>query len=80
MKSKKLLLASLGGVLCLSFASFAYAQGKTLDVNPTASDMDNACESTGTILYQDIDGGQISTDGETWLPQPDYEKDVPKVE
>lgn len=80
MKSKKLLLAGLGGVLCLSFASFAYAQGETLDVDPTASGMDVACESTGNIFYQDINGGQISTDGETWLSQSDYEKDVPQVE
>lgn len=80
MKSKKLLLAGLGGVLALSFASFAYVQGKTLDENPTASDMDAACESTGNVLYQDINGGQIITDGETWLSPSDYEKDVPQVE
>lgn len=79
MKSKKLLMAGLG-VLCLSFASLAYAQGATLDVNPTVSDVDAVEESTENVLYQDINGGQISTDGETWLSQSDYEKDVPQVE
>lgn len=78
MKSKKLLLA--GGVLCLSFASFVYAQGKTSDVNPTASDTNAVCESTEEILYQDINGGQISTDGKNWISQSDYEKDVPQIE
>ena len=80
MKGKKLLLAGLGGVLCLSFASLAYAQEKTSDVNPAASDMNTAYESTEDILYQDINGGEISTDGETWLSKSDYEKDVPQIE
>ena len=77
MTSKKLLLAGLGGVLCLSFASFVYAQGQSPDVNFTDSDMDAACESTGDILDQDR---QISIDGETWLSQSDYEMNVPQVE
>ncbi|MDE6627667.1 MAG: hypothetical protein K2K56_15065 [Lachnospiraceae bacterium] len=77
MKSKKLLLAGLGGVLCLSFASFVYAQEESPNVSSTASDMDTVCESAGVILGQ---GGQISTDGETWLSQSDYEKNVPQVE
>lgn len=80
MKSKKLLLAGLGGALALSFAGIAYAQGDTPDVNPTASDVDAACESAGNVFYQDINGGQISTDGENWLSQSDYEKDIPQVE
>lgn len=55
MKSKKLLLAGLGGVLCLSFQQEIF-------------------------FNQDVNGGQISTDGETWLSQSDYyEKDVPQV-
>lgn len=80
MKGKKLLLAGLGGVLCLSFTCFAYAREKNSDVNPPASDINAACESTGNIFYQDINGGQISTDGENWLPQSDYEENVPEVE
>ncbi len=75
MKRKKLLLTGLGGALalCLGFASFAYAKEDTSDVNQNDSDMD-------TVLYQDINGGQISTDGENWLSQSDYEKDIPQVE
>lgn len=64
----------------MSFASFAYAQGDTPDVNQTASEKDVACESAGDIFYQDINGGQISADGENWLSQSDYEKDTPQVE
>lgn len=75
MKRNKLLLAGLGVTLalCLGFASFAYANGNTPDVNQNDSDMD-------TVLYQDINGGQISTDGENWVSQSDYEKDIPQVE
>lgn len=80
MKRKKLLLVVLGGALCLSFASFAYAQEDTPDVNPTDSDINVACESEGSIFYQDINGGQISTDREIWVSQSDYEKDTPQVE
>ena len=80
MKGKKRWLAGLGGVLCLSFASFAHAQGETLDVAPAASDINAACESTGDIFYQDTNSGQISTDGEIWLSQSDYEENVPPVE
>lgn len=82
MKSKKLLLTGLGGALalCLGFASFAYAKGDTPDVNQSASNMDTACESAEDIFYQDINGGQISTDGKNWLSQSDYEKDIPQVE
>lgn len=80
MKSKKLLLAGLGGALCLGAASFAYAQEQNSDANPAGADMDAACESAGTVLFQDINGGQISADGKTWLSQSDYEKDAPQAE
>lgn len=80
MKSKKLLLAGLGGALCLGFGTLAYARGETSGINPTVSDMGADCESMGDIFYQDINGGYVSTDGENWLAQPDYEKDAPQVE
>lgn len=80
MKNKKFLSVALGGILCFSFASLAYAQEKTADKTPSASQISNAETSTEDIFFQDINGDQISTDGKNWLPQSDYEKDIPEVE
>ena len=74
MKSKKLLAVSLCGALCLSLAGFTYASAQTADT-PKTSAVETAQTSSTDILFNDADG--ISTDGENWVAEADYEKNNP---
>lgn len=81
MRSGKLLAVGLSGVLCLSLAGFTYASAQDTDaaqpsVNETA-DM-----ATVDFLFCDVDGGQISTDGESWVAEVENSKShlAPAVE
>ena len=74
MKSKKLLAVSLCGALCLSLASFTYASAQTADTPKTSAE-ETAQTSSTDILFNDADG--ISTDGENWVAEADYEKNNP---
>ena len=74
MKSKKLLAVSLCGALCLSLAGFTYASAQTADTPKTSAE-ETAQTSSTDILFNDVDG--ISTDGENWVTEADYEKNNP---
>ena len=74
MKSKKLLAVSLCGALCLSLAGFTYARAQTADTPKTSAE-ETAQTSSTDILFNDADG--ISTDGENWVAEADYEKNNP---
>lgn len=74
MKSKKMLAVSLCGALCLSLAGFTYASAQTADT-PKTSEEETAQTSSTDILFNDADG--ISTDGENWVAEADYEKNNP---
>ena len=74
MKSKKLLAVSLCGALCLSLAGFTYASAQTADTPKTSAE-ETAQTSSTDILFNDADG--ISTDGENWVAEADYEKNNP---
>lgn len=63
----------LYGAICLSVAGFTYASALTSDT-PKVSASETENTSGVDILYQDTDGGQISTDGENWIAEADYEK------
>ena len=73
MKNKKILLVGLCGAICLSVAGFTYASALTSDT-PKVSASETENTSGVDILYQDTDGGQISTDGEKWIAEADYER------
>ena len=73
MKNKKILAVGLCGAICLSLAGFTYANALASDAPKNlASETENT--SGVDILYQDTDGGQISTDGNNWISEADYEK------
>lgn len=63
----------LYGAICLSVAGFTYASALASDT-PNVSAFETENTSGVDILYQDTDGGQISTDGENWIAEADYEK------
>ena len=72
MKNKKILVVGLCGAICLSVAGLTYVSALTSDTSKvSASETGNT--SGVDILYQDTDGGQISTDGENWIAEADYE-------
>ena len=73
MKNKKILIVGLCGAICLSVAGFTYASALASDT-PKVSAFETENTSGVDILYQDTDGGQISTDGENWIAEADYEK------
>ena len=73
MKNKKILVVGLCGAICLSVAGFTYASALASDT-PKVSASETGNISGVDILYQDTDGGQISTDGENWIAEADYEK------
>lgn len=73
MKNKKILVVGLCGVICLSIAGFTCASALASDT-PKVSASETGNISGVDILYQDTDGGQISTDGENWIAEADYEK------
>ena len=73
MKNKKILVVGLCGAICLSVAGFTYASALTSDT-PKVSASETENTSGVDILYQDTDGGQISTDGEKWIAEADYER------
>ena len=74
MKSKKLLAVSLCGALCLSLAGFTYASAQAADAPKTSAE-ETAQMSSTDIFFNDADG--ISTDGENWVTEADYEKNNP---
>lgn len=74
MKSRKLLAVSLCGALCLSLAGFTYASAQAADTPKTSAE-ETAQTSSTDILFNDVDG--ISTDGENWVDEADYEKNNP---
>ena len=73
MKNKKILAVGLCGAICLSIAGVAYASTSASDT-PKVSTSETGNTSSADILYQDTDGGQISTDGKNWISEEDYEK------
>ena len=74
MNSRKLLAVSLCGALCLSLAGFTYASAQAADTPKTSAE-ETAQTSSTDILFNDADG--ISTDGENWVSEADYEKNNP---
>ena len=74
MKSRKLLAVSLCGVMCLGFAGFSYASAQVTDPPKTLAEETVRTSSTD-IIFNDADG--ISTDGENWVAEADYEKNNP---
>ena len=79
MKNRKLLVAGLCGALCLSLAGFTYASAQAADAPKTSAE-ETAQMSSTDIFFNDADG--ISTDGENWVTDADYEKNntAPDVE
>ena len=73
MKNKKILVVGLCGAICLGVAGFTYASALASDT-PKVSASETENTSGIDILYQDTDGGQISTDGENWIAEADYER------
>ena len=73
MKNKKILAIGLCGAICLGIAGVTYASALASDT-PKVSAFETENTSGVDILYQDTDGGQISTDGENWIAEADYEK------
>ena len=73
MKNKKILVVGLCGAICLSVAGFTYASALASDT-PMVSASETENISGVDIIYQDTDGGQISTDGENWIAEADYER------
>ena len=74
MKNRKLLVAGLCGALCLSLAGFTYASAQAADAPKTSAE-ETAQMSSTDIFFNDADG--ISTDGENWVTEADYEKNNP---
>ena len=57
----------------LIFAGVAYANALASDTSKGLTpETENI--SSADILYQDTDGGKISTDGKKWIAEADYEK------
>ena len=57
----------------LIFAGVAYANALASDTSKgLIPETENI--SSADILYQDTDGGKISTDGKKWIAEADYEK------
>ena len=73
MKNKKILAIGLCGAICLGIAGVTYASALASDT-PKVSTSETGNTSSADILYQDTDGGQISTDGKNWISEEDYEK------
>lgn len=73
MKNKKIWTVGLCGAICLSVAGFTYANALASDT-PKVSTSETENTSGVDILYQDTDGGRISTDGKNWIAEADYEK------
>ena len=73
MKNKKIWTVGLCGAICLSVAGFTYANALASDT-PKVSTSETENTSGVDILYQDTDGGQISTDSKNWIAEADYEK------
>ena len=73
MKNKKILAIGLCGAICLSIAGVTYASALASDT-PKVSTSETENTSGVDILYQDTDGGRISTDGKNWISEEDYEK------
>ena len=78
MKNKKLLAIGMCGAFCLSLVCFTHANAQDTH-GAVSGDTETTIED---IFFQDTDGGMISTDGENWVSQSDYEKNNPtsKVE
>lgn len=74
MKNRKLLVVGLCGALCLSLAGFTYASAQAADAPKTSAE-ETAQMSSTDIFFNDADG--ISTDGENWVAEADYEKNNP---
>ena len=73
MKNRKMRAIGLCGAVCLSFAGVAYANALASDTSKGLTpETENI--SSADILYQDTDGGKISTDGKKWIAEADYEK------
>jgi len=70
MRNKKLIAVGLlCGALCLSGLTIA-------SITSTAASESEKNETvTEDLFYNDVNGSQISTDGENWISQTDYEKD-----
>ena len=73
MKNKKILVVGLCGAICLGVAGFTYASALASDT-PKVSASETENTSGIDILYQETEGGQISTDGENWITEADYER------
>ena len=81
MKNRKMRAIGLCGAICLSFAGVTYANALASDTSKgLTSETENI--SSADILYQDTDGGKISTDGKKWIAEADYEKNnaAPEVQ
>ena len=74
MKSRKFLTVSLCGAVCLSLAGVTYAGAQAADMPKTSAE-ETAQMSSTDIFFNDVDG--ISTDGENWVAEADYEKNNP---
>ena len=73
MKINKTLAVGLCGVLCFSLMGFTYASAQSNNESKTAVN-EAVASTTGDIFFNDTNGGQISTDGDNWLSQADYEE------
>ena len=73
MKINKTLVVGLCGALCFSLMGFTYTSAQGNNESKTAVNK-AAASTTGDIFFNDINGGQISTDGDNWLSQADYEE------
>ena len=60
MKNKKILAIGLCGAICLGIEGVTYASALASDT-PKVSTSETGNTSSADILYQDTDGGQIST-------------------
>ena len=76
MRTKKLLGIGLGSLLLLSLVGFgtaAAAQHQTEAEPPISLEKEVLCR-TGE------NGLQFSLDGNSWMPQSEYEKEIPKID
>lgn len=72
MKKHYLLTLGLCGAICFSFVGVHSAVAQT-DSSSKDAETYKSEEITEDILFNDINGGKISTDGETWTSQSEYE-------
>ena len=72
MKKHYLLTLGLCGAICFGFVGVHSALAQT-DSSSRGAETSKSEETTEDILFNNINGGQISTDGETWTSQSEYE-------